>query len=507
MTKGIDKKHNEKMSLPKQRNRTRYKNIPGSVDYNTYEHFLRPYFRFSYNRETQELLVWGKMAKSGKLSRTLQPVPLKAETLRVSLTYPEQFTSRGEPRWVTLVDIYKKLHTLVKDYSYGKKTRGPADPLEKVINRILYDGALQDSLRVELSDIVPFTNDPRKYNLAFFDPATLDDLEKVEPLDWLGFESQIPDDLKRVFRAFIYSIFVPENRSRQILILQDTGQTGKSTVLNALQKFLNTKIRPNLAQSVSQGSLDDKFWGSKVYDKRLLVFGDSANEYLVKKDKIKQLTGGDFIPVEHKGQASFSFQPNAKIIVGTNTPVEVSNLKESEWSRVILIPLGEQDQEYKKKYIVQDEGGNKSIVGHKEAENWFYEQLPSYLLLCKPSFDELCPTGANIILPPNYLEKYIQGSSSNEQVYDFELLLKDYIEVTEKEGDHLPSSDIMALIDYLKDKQVLNPDYSYKADFYGAILRHNPKVRSKHKDNKRGFKGLKLKNGIRVLDNGKIVLD
>ena len=71
----------------------------------------------------------------------------------------------------------------------------------------------------------------------YFDEKTL---KKGKTRTWEDWEEKIPDCLKGPFRAWVYSIFDPTNKSRQCLWMTDTGFSGKSTLQEAINLYMGT---------------------------------------------------------------------------------------------------------------------------------------------------------------------------------------------------------------------------------------------------------------------------
>lgn len=138
-----------------------------------------------------------------------------------------------------------------------------------------------------------------------------------------------------VFKAFIWSIFDARNHGRQILYLYDDGYSGKSAVMKAIQEALGKR----LCAAVQKDSLSNQFAFSKVWDKRLITVGDNKNTHLHQSEKMKMLTGNDMADVERKNRDSFSWTMNAKVMVSSNTPLEVNLRERNERTRVLPIRI------------------------------------------------------------------------------------------------------------------------------------------------------------------------
>ena len=134
--------------------------------------------------------------------------------------------------------------------------------LDTLESKTLYlKGQLRSNtfFKVDPEDVQQFSNDVEEMKYKFFDLKTL---RKGEHKHWSIFESQVYEGDRSTWRAFVYGIYVAKSRSRQVLWMVDPGDSGKTTVLNALGRFGGD----HFTSSPKMKQLEDKHWGS-YFDK------------------------------------------------------------------------------------------------------------------------------------------------------------------------------------------------------------------------------------------------
>lgn len=190
-----------------------------------------------------------------------------------------------------------------------------------------------------------------------------------------------------IYMAFIWSIFEPRSNGRQVLWLHGAGKDGKSSASYAITKFLGEKF----VLSLSTGDYDDNFFWHRCYGKRLAIYGDCSNNFFLKKEKIKQLTGGDQVMINPKGERAFTAQVYSKIIVNSNLFPHINVLNRSELSRLILITIKKYDG------IFADSGDND----YKER---LYQEMPAFLYKCRQYYPSYFKTQTDIIIPDDMMQ-------------------------------------------------------------------------------------------------------
>lgn len=310
------------------------------------------------------------------------------------------------------------------------------------------------------------STDPKRPCFYYFNE---NDLIEGETPEWDEWMLKIPEGFRAVWRAWIFSIFDPMNTSRQLLWITDKGYSGKSSVIDAISRYMKGKGHG----AISQSSMADKFGYSTIYGKRFLTYGDAKNPKLIQTEKIHSLLGGDYVDIQFKGEASFTARVHARLLVAANLPPEINLHMRNEVTRLIYIPLGEDPDWVKAKYatvdpktgkVVRDQFGNFEILGGNLAEKLFKE-MPMFLFKCRQDYYKLCPHRQDIKLSQELKQFMYNHCTSPDQVrheefcqsvfdfhYSYWMKLSDLQEEMKKEGYSISNSsyDYSNVLAYLE---------------------------------------------------------
>jgi hypothetical protein len=244
-----------------------------------------------------------------------------------------------------------------------------------------------------------FTNDPNEPALCYLD---LDSICKEGPCPtWDQYMKRYRPDHAEAFKAFMYSIFVADNTSRQALNIVDNGYTGKSFVMNCVQDVLGEE----LCTALQKDSLANQFSLAKVWDKRLVTIGDNKNKNILMSEKLHMMTGHDYADIEMKGKNSFHSRLQCKVIISGNTTLTIHPDAVHETSRLIQIsPV--MTEEILKEFCALDENGNVRrrsngtpvFLGDPSFGVRLKKEFSCFLTKCREAYRRLCPNGADIII-------------------------------------------------------------------------------------------------------------
>lgn len=365
----------------------------------------------------------------------------------------------------------------------------------KVAEKILQDDSLQIDMPATLA------NDQETPCFAYFPLNSLPLLPTPTFDTWL---KQMPEELVPVFKAWVYSVFVADNRGRQILFLRDQGYTGKSAFTAALANTLGLSA----VCAISKDSLVNQFWGSKILGRRFIVFSDSGNTKIQQMDKLKQISGGDLIDVERKGDDSFPYRPNCRILVTTNSFPEIHLHETHQRTRTIFIPLTPStDDEVLKTYcavdangeLIRDSRGELSVVG-SDLEDRMTKEFPAFLASCRSDYARLCPKNRDLILPETHTS-LIESQCGSEDFENLTHLCKVFLDVTQKDSDRITIAELSQIRARCKD---MDMDISSKTlGSYLITLGCQKKKYRVDGGEARGFWGVKL-NSQWVFNRGKL---
>lgn len=193
-------------------------------------------------------------------------------------------------------------------------------------------------------------------------------------------------------RQWIGSLFFDDADRRQYVWLFGHGRNGKGTLSNALHFVFQ-----NASASEMPPTENDKFWTSGLLGKRLVIFPDCRVYSFPGSDIFKQLTGGDMIRMERKGQPQFSSHINAKFLFSSNDTPSVSS-SEADTSRAIFCHVGAVTQEFGADY--QDQ---------------FMAEFPHFLWSCQQAYLKNCKPRSPIAVDKDQAD---QITSLTEETYE-----------------------------------------------------------------------------------------
>lgn len=345
------------------------------------------------------------------------------------------------------------------------------------------------------------SNDPTEPCLNFIDlNGKAKEAEGGETEAWGRFLKKMTPEEGDVFKAFIWSIFDARNHGRQILYLYDDGYSGKSAVMKAIQEALGKR----LCGAVQKDSLSNQFAFSKVWDKRLVTLGDNKNTHLHQSEKMKMLTGNDMADVERKNRDSFSWVMSAKVMVASNTPLEVNLRERNERTRVLPIKINFTIDQMIEEGIVAVDGAGKPkfdkfgdpiFVG--DGTDWpsrLRAQFWSFMASCRPAYELLCPRHTDIIMPDSCQSNL--ETFSNDLMDDYQAIFDAVCVVDDLSFTR--SSELKCA--FRRVVSELYKDPALKWDGFKEFLHTHYKInlsRSREVESRaRGYMGIRLKSSI-----------
>lgn len=279
---------------------------------------------------------------------------------------------------------------------------------------------------------VLLTDDPNEPCFKYFDASFL---KKGPTPAWNEFLERL--DYPEVFLAWVWSIFDPINYGRQVLWLQGNGHDGKSTVLDAISEIYGRKY----IASLTQDSTSSQFFFSQVYGKRFVAYGNNTNQRLISIGKIQSLTGNDAVPIEFKGEASFTHNVFARLLVCSNDSPAIDFEKSNESSRIIRLFIKRNKTDYS---------------GDPTWKDKLIKEAPQFLYRCKQEYAKLFPKRTNMDLRavPQLWETMLlecgsEESSVVDEFYKYEL------NVTGKAEQYLEKAQLKTeLAKFISEKNV-----------------------------------------------------
>lgn len=168
---------------------------------------------------------------------------------------------------------------------------------------------------------IPWEYDPSA------DPGPGNEIEKF-------LKNAIPDETDReMLLEYIGLCCTTDVDQQKMLIITGDGGTGKSTVINLIQRLVGKQNTSNVAMS----KLQENFQAVRMMGKLLNSCADLEIDALDDVTMIKKLVGEDAISDSFKGKDIISFDNYAKLLFSTNELPLVRNEKTAGFYRRLLI--------------------------------------------------------------------------------------------------------------------------------------------------------------------------
>ena len=275
---------------------------------------------------------------------------------------------------------------------------------------------------------------------------------------WDGILSRLSDP--EAFLAHVWSAFEPKFEGRQALWLQGEGNDGKSILFDALFE----------GASLPYASLGDndlvggnQFVFSSVWDKPVVLVGESKNVNVLMSGMVHKLTGRDPIPVEYKHGQRFNAKFQGVVFVTSNNKPQIERTR-SNLSRLSLVTIqpGDWVDDLKPK---------------------LRREVPGLLFRAREAYARACPRHFEIAL--NETSKELLGESTAHDFDKHATLLS--LAGLRIEGDgFIPRKEIHLRLTANSSTRL---EDGKLASFY-RWLEQQPGVRAVKIDGVRGFRGL-----------------
>lgn len=219
-----------------------------------------------------------------------------------------------------------------------------------------------------------------------------DVLQAGDTPTWDEFTNRL--DFPEIFKAFVWSIFEPQNFGRQLLWIQGAGKDGKSSVADTIIDFIGAEH----VATIGKDQTLDKFFVSKFLNKRFGVYADCSNPMLLSYEVIKSIVSGDQLTVEAKYEHPYTTHIYSKLLVLSNMYPTIDPTDNSLLSRLLILQVSRPDV----------------LLGDPTFKPRLQAEFPAFLVKCKRAYDKQCPTGADIIVPPEMQDVILAKCSTIE---------------------------------------------------------------------------------------------
>jgi len=258
-------------------------------------------------------------------------------------------------------------------------------------------------------------------------------------VSWKNFMSQMDPEDAETFAAFVFSIFDEKSVSKQLMYLWDEGNTGKSTVTNAMKKVLGSTVCTSISKTLSTND----FGSSNIYGKRLIVYPECKDPDVLKSSVMHNITGGDDILINTKFQSMFSAKVYAKIIICSNDSPDVDVYQKNQKTRIIPLRLDSALCSSKEHYT--SEG---VFVGNPNFEKDLIKDFWAFVWYAFECYKKLCPTHGQIRVREDTFHRVV-----GENQIETEQIILDHFEITGEVQDVITLKDV---------NEILNEYYKFE---------------------------------------------
>jgi putative DNA primase/helicase len=174
--------------------------------------------------------------------------------------------------------------------------------------------------------------------------------------------SYIPDSKCDLWLKFLHSVLnepeinlmqeifgyllVPITSAQKSFILCGKANTGKSTILRAMQELL---LGADNVSSIPLQNLSERFQVAELFGKMANIFADLPDKSITDVGMFKAVTGEDFISADRKYKDTINFKPFARFFMSCNSMARnYGDRSEAFYRRLIIISFSKLVPEEKK---------------------------------------------------------------------------------------------------------------------------------------------------------------
>ena len=245
---------------------------------------------------------------------------------------------------------------------------------------------------------VDLTNDPDVDAFAYFD---LNTLKEGETPNFDGFMDAIVPACRDMFMAAVFATVFALSILNQYIWIHGEGGDGKSSFLNALMKFLGSRLCGSLGQT-----MNSEFGLENAVGKRMVVLSDVKTGLSVKSQLIHNLTGHDPVSINRKNKPIITKELQPIVWIAANEAPDVNFDARNEARRCLYIKMQEPSEAVQKKFYFLNEDGSFALDSEGRKINNGYDltggllaEMPAILYKCKQAFERVCPSPYSVIRP------------------------------------------------------------------------------------------------------------
>ena len=174
-----------------------------------------------------------------------------------------------------------------------------------------------------------------KFTWALPRPHSIIDTEWGKIRNWLDFATHGNAHVQNLLLAFAAATLKGRADIQKFLHLIGIGGSGKGTFMRLLIALIGLE---NCHSDTLEDWCGNRFEAAQAYGKRLLIFPDE-NRGTRSLGKFKQVTGGDWLRAEEKGQKPFKFKFEGMVAVASEFPIFGADSGSGMARRTISVPF------------------------------------------------------------------------------------------------------------------------------------------------------------------------
>ena len=264
-----------------------------------------------------------------------------------------------------------------------------------------------------------------------------------------------------------------------LFLLYGSGANGKSVFLDVLNALLGEygTVTQSRTFTTERGEISNDI--AALAGKRMVYASENSSDTRLDESIIKQLTGGENISARFLHQEFFTFKPRFKIWWAFNHPPAITDMTNSIWRRIKIIPFNE---------VLPENEWDKKL-----AEKLISHELPGIFNWGVKGLKEYYNSGS--LNPPKVIaEATLRYKEDQDILHDF---ITEYCDVVSSEDPFGKSFEIRAndLYEAYKSWNTYNGDEKPMSSTKFGRLLHDKGIQRVRKMDGKYYIGLKLKPG------------